>query len=245
MPKSTSEALLASFGPSGFPKVVPEEYAPSWQAYSETTAIPSDPKTRIFQVLGFLHLMRQSGVKAQCNPYAAYDSLLKESISEYAKILVRELRSCRALDLFRIHKTYTGLEVAGDGSVVAVFNVCCVPRRNEHLDATLAKAEGSLYRGQLPVFLAERWRTMSARSKAVHPKSALPKMPQLLKSHSLVGSLPLHVEDNCSFHASRAADGYLVFKFIARIGLPRPSWLPPGKYRKVVHSKWASAFKSL
>ena len=238
--------LLSKFGRTGFPASVDESLKPSWDAYERSGhLVEKTPRDRLISVLGFLHLMNQAGETSATNPYKAYEAITAEEFSKYAGILTTELRKLRIFDLFRIYKTHFEVSSGLRGQREICMSFAMIPKRKESLDSALHKAEGFLYQRELPIFLQEQWKKTGIQSKAMRPKSKLPRYIDLLKSGSLVGRLPLHIQDNASLYVSRASGDMLVFRF--RITQPTEQiiWMNRHSQQKLIRRLWIASFKSL
>lgn len=239
--------LLSKLGPKGMPSFVSQDFTPSWEAYQQEGLLKeSTPRDRVISVLGFLHLMNQAGVKKlPINPYKAYEAVVSDDLAEYAKVLAVELRKMRIFDLFKLHKSKVELLRGRDGNRDIVMSFCVTPKKNEPLSNALNKAEGFLYQRDLPIFLQERWKKMQINSKAVRPKSLLPKSADLMRNTSPIGRLPLLIGKNHSLYVSRACDDKLVFMFKVWQPTDSVNWLSTQSSDKLVRRLWSSSFKSI
>lgn len=244
---SSLKDLVSKLGASGMPSFVSEAYVPSWNAYQQEGLLKeSTPRDRVISVLGFLHLMIQAGVrKLPINPYKAYEAVVADDLGGHAETLARELRKMRIFDLFRLHKSDISVLRNTNGSKDIIMSFCVTPKRNEPLNNTLNKAEGFLYQRDLPIFLQERWKKMNIKSKAVKPKSLLPKSSDLMKNYSSIGKLPILIGKESSLFVSRAADDKLVFMFKVLYPNENINWLNQQATDKLLRRLWTSSFKSL
>jgi hypothetical protein len=239
--------LFSQFGAKGMPPFISEDFSSSWDAYDESGHLKeTTPRERVISVLGFLHLMKQAGYKKTAvNPYKAYEDLLAEEFGQYAKTLAQELRKLRVFDLFRIYKTHFEVAPVLRGSRDIHLSFCVMPKRKEPLDNTLNKAEGYLYNRDLPIFLQERWKKMNIKSTSIKPRSALPKYFDLMKSPSVLGRLPLLINNNYSLHVSRSAGDMLVFRFKVAQPVEQVSWMSKHAHNQLLRKLWVASFKSL
>lgn len=245
-PNPHISGLLSKFGPTGFPNGIDENLKPSWNAYQESGhLLEKTPRDRVISVLGFLHLMNQAGQKLEVNPYKAYEAVLSDEFGKYAKLLTTELRRLRIFDLFRIYKTHFEVSNGLRGQREVSMSFAVMPKRKESLDNVLNKSEGFLYQRELPIFLQERWKKMNIKSKSIRPKSALPRYLDLLNSSSLVGRLPLLIDNNCSLHVSRASGDMLVFRFRITQPVENINWMNRHSLQKMIRKLWILSFKSL
>jgi len=239
-------SLASRFGHTGFPTGLDENLKPSWDAYVDTAPQRgASPRDRVLNVLGFLHLMNQAGYRPPVNPYKAYDAVLREELGGYSEVLATQLRKSRIFDLFKIYKTHFEVDSGLRGTREISLSFCVVPKRNESLDSVLQKAEGFLYQKELPIYLQEKWRKMSIKSKATRPKSSLPRYVDLLRSPSLVNRLPLYISSNCSLHVSRASGGMLVFRFRVTQPTEQVSWMTKTSHKNLIRRAWIDSFKNL
>jgi hypothetical protein len=235
--KSVADDLLHRFGNNGFPLCLDKKYEPTWESY---TSLKNVPKDRIFNVLGFLHLLCMSQVKVPVDPYIAYRAMLKDTATNAARTFVSMLRRSRVLDLFKVRKT---IVLYDDNSLYV--NLSIVPKRNETLDSALLKAEGSMYYGSLPIQLQERWKKLPINSRA-KPQSSLPTENFLIHTGTVANVIPLDQKDDMSLYASRACKDVIVLRFVIRSGFERPAWFDHNaQHVKQVTSAFKQAFNSL
>lgn len=239
------EEFVSRFGTSGFPNELDEKYKPTWDAYDSRAMKIKTPKDRVLNVLGFLHLLNQASCKTPIVPGRFYEAMLQTEFENYALVFAKELRKARIFDLFRVYKTVVGVDPNLRGSGDISISLCLLPRKNEPLDNTLHKAEGFLYRGEMPIFLREKWKKMPINSKAAKPKSLLPKFMSSVNDPSVIGRLPVFIGDGCALYANRVADGMLVLRFQVSQQVPNIPWLSRHAHHQVLKRLWSSAFKSL
>ena len=241
-----SRDFISRFGLSGFPTQIDESLKPTWDAYDSQVGAQQDtsPRNRIARVLGFLHLLNQANYTTSINPYTFYKAWVGSDFSKCSSILANELRKCRVFDLFKVQKVLFNVDRGLRDNCDATLSISVTPRKSESLDAVLAKADGFLYRGDVPVFLREKWRKIPVTSRA-KPRSMLPKCAFLMKDPSVVGRMPLLIKEGCALYVSRASDDALVFHFRVVQPLNAISWLSRHAHYKLLHQLWTNSFKML
>lgn len=247
------EDLIKAFGESGFPKVVDISLIGTWDAFQSTAPKESNTLTRVLNVLGFLHLLRQSGMKNKISvkeaPEVTYKKLRAEQFAVSGVGIGRHLIRYRLFDALRVFKSVFVLETPTRSSDTRLFHfdLCLVPKRKEHLDGALAKLSGLLYSGELPTQLKESWRKIPVNSTA-KPKSNLPKYTSLVSNGSTLGFLPLFVSnktDGYAIYAKRAADDMLILRIVLTLSAPTPIWLTARKHDDLLKSLLSKSLTKL
>lgn len=212
--------------------------------------IKSD-RDKLIDLINFFAVLKSQGLTAKhlfqdgydaFNPSAVYTDLLAAEFDSHVDSLVRVLRKMHLLTVFRIYKAKVSVNTRSPYYVSLALALA--PARKEHLDGALAKCEGSLYYGDVPVQLRERWRPLSPKSKS-KPKSLLPRHNELLVEDSDVQSLPLTLTDKYALHARRSCDGCLVLHFRVRNPGDRVEWCSRHVWEKTLLSIFSKAIRSL
>lgn len=223
--------------------------AGAWSQFRRP-AIKSD-RDKLIDLINFFAVLKSQGLTAKhlfqdgsnaFNPSAVYSSLLASEFESHAKSLVSLLRKMRLLNVFRIHKAKVTVNTRQP--YYASLALALVPMRKEHLDGALAKCEGSLYQGDVPIQLRERWKSLPPKSKS-KPKSLLPRHTELMNDESDVQSLPLALTDKYVLHARRACDGCIVLHYRIRNPGDRVEWCSRQVWEKTLASIFSKSVQSL
>lgn len=242
----TLNLLLKAFGDSGVPPFVPQSLISTWDAYAKPDSIP---KERVIRVLGFLHLLHQSGVKLSVPklPHTRveklYEQLLQEELLQDATYVAQQLRKLGVFSVCSAYKTTLRVEREMRGGYSLGMTIALTPRRAESLDSALSKLQGLLYLGDLPVQLRERWKRLPVNSVARN-KSDLPRYSDFASS-SVATMLPLVLEDQRALYAARARDGVLVLKYVSFKPQESTPWLQPARKHKMVELLFKKSFNKL
>ncbi len=247
------DSLLKEFGDSGFPKIINPELVGTWDVYQRTALPDGEPLHRVQNVLGFMHLLGQAGMKnkvlMRIKPDDAYKQIFSEKFAHYADMIGRQFTKYRLSDVLRVHKSTFALSHPSRDSTRRVFSfsLCLVPRKSkEHLDGALAKLNGMLYSGDLPLQFRESWKKLPISSNS-KPKSALPKFASLVNSESTIGMLPMHQSDDAALaiFGRRAADDVLVLRIVLVVDAPTPIWQSRRKQDDLLKSLFAKTLTKL
>lgn len=212
--------------------------------------IKSD-RDKLIDLINFFAVLKSQGLTAKhlfqdgsnaFNPSAVYTDLLATEFESNVSSLVSLLRKMRLLNVFRVHKAKVTINTRQP--YYASLALVLVPLRKEHLDGALAKCEGGLYYGDVPIQLRQRWKPLPAKSRA-KPKSLLPRHTELLASESDVQSLPLALTDKYALHMRRAADDCLVLHFRIRNPGDRVEWCSRHVWEKTLASIFSKSVQSL
>lgn len=212
-------AQLAKF--DGYPPYLSPDYIATWNAYEHRAA--STDREKLLGVVNFVASMTKVGLKATTlfsdsgkafNPSAVYTALIQEEFTGCVKHLASQLRKYRLFDVFTVSKSEIQVDTREPDYITYVFSA--TPKKREHLDGALAKVQGLLYMGDVPIQLREKWKPIGVKSSR-SPKSALPSAQALFKpSHFDVICLPLFITATDSLRVRRASGDVLVFKYRIR-----------------------------
>lgn len=247
------DSLMKEFGDSGFPSIIDPSLVGTWDVYQRTALPDGVPLHRVQNVLGFIHLLGQAGmrnkVSIKVKPEDAYRQIFSEKFATYADLIGRQFTKYRLSDVLRFHKSVFALIRPDRNSSRRVFSftLCLVPRKSkEHLDGALAKLNGMLYSGELPLQFRESWKKLPIASNS-KPKSALPRYAGLVNSNSTIGFLPMYQSDDSALaiYGRRAADDVLVLKIGLVLDIPTPIWLTPRKQDDLLKSLFAKTLTKL
>ncbi len=247
------DSLVKEFGATGLPAVVDPTLVGTWDVYQRTALPDTTPLNRVQNVLGFIHMLGQAGMKklvsVRINPQDAYKQIVSEQFGGYAEHISRQFTKYRLSDVLRVHKSAFALYKPARDSTrkVFAFTLCLVPRKNkEHLDGALAKLNGMLYSGELPVQFREAWKKLPIASNS-KPKSSLPKYNSLVGSDSTIGFLPMYqsADNALAIYGRRAAEDVLVLKIGLVLDAPTPIWLTPRKQDDLMKSLFAKTLTKL
>ncbi len=227
-----TEAFLKRVGDSGLPVGVSEALLDTWRAYTEDK--PEDD--RLMSVLGFLHLLKQAGIKKELeikeSPESLYSQFRTEEFQDVAASLTKQLQRLHVFDTLRVHKSKFSLDtpIRGDNKTFR-FDMCLVPRKSEPLDSALARLRGTLYQDDVPRQLREQYRKLPVNA-AGQAKSSLPVYTRVLSNPSTVGFLPVCLDKQAgySIHVMRVKDGMLVARINVTVPSRCPSWHSPRKH---------------
>lgn len=233
-----TEAFLKRVGDSGLPVGVSESLADTWRAYVETK--PEDD--RLLSVLGFLHLLKQSGVRKEVAikeaPASLYTNFRTEEFENIAASLTRQLQRIHVFDTLRVYKSKFSLDtpIRGDNKTFR-FDMCLVPRKSESLDSALARLRGTLYLDDVPRQLREQYRKLPVNSPGT-AKSSLPVYTRVLSNPSTIGFLPVCLDKDMgySIHAMRVKDNMLIARINVTVPSKRPDWHTPRKHDEFLKS---------
>ena len=247
---SVVEDQLKLVGASGVPLTLDQSLANTWNVYHRTES-PEDGFERILNVLGFYYLVRQSGLKRHINgksdPNLIYQAIRIEQFDENVKELARKLAAYRLFDVLRVYSSKYNILMPIRGDVRTLrFDMCLVPKRNEHLDGTLAKLSGLLYNGDLPMQLQEKWRKLPVKSNA-KPKSSLPKYTSLVGNDSILGWLPLFLskDSGIAIYTRRATDDMLLLRFTVKVTAKPVPWMSDRKHNELLKALFTKSFAKL
>ena len=240
--------FLKTIGGSGLPQTVDPSLEATWKVY-HTSETPENELTRMLDVLGFYHLVRQAGLKrhlrGNSDPASLYQDIISEQFGVEAKELARKVVSYRIFDVLRAYKSKFNILMPIRGTTRTLrFDMCLVPKRNEHLDNVLRKLHGLLYTGDLPIQLQEKWKKLPITSNA-KPRSSLPKYTAIVGNDSILGWLPLHVGKNSSIYAKRAADDMLILRFMTKTEAKPVTWMSDRKHNELLKSLFTKSFSKL
>jgi hypothetical protein len=171
------EKLIEEFGASGFPKCVDKTMEGTWNKFQEA-GFNNSNRARVLDVLGFLHLLKVSGLRKYTSfktpPEKVYGALLSSEMEAHARTLSAELVSSH---LFLVLKpTRSRFRIVRNPRTserTIVLDMCLEPIKPEPLDSVLTRLQGSLYYNELPLQLREQWKKLPIKSK-LKPKSKLP-----------------------------------------------------------------------
>lgn len=233
-----TDAFLKRVGDSGLPVGVSESLADTWNAYTENK--PEDD--RLLSVLGFLHLLKQAGIKKEVeikdSPQELYAQFRTEEFQAVAAALTQQLQKLHVFDTLRVYKSKFSLDtpMRGDNKTFR-FDMCLVPRKSEPLDSALARLRGTLYQDDVPRQLREQYRKLPVNSKGT-AKSALPVYTRVLANPSTIGFLPVCLDKSAGYsvHAMRVKDGMLVTRINVTVPSRCPSWHTPRKHDEFLKS---------
>lgn len=240
----TRDAFLKQVGATGFPPIFDTSLKSTWDTYEKTATVD-----RVAAVLGFLHLVRESGLSKKCSIKEKPEVLYKEFCETYfvdeTKRIARLLVSYRLLDVLRLFKSKFSISQAVRGDTcIFRFDLVFEPKRKEPLDSALTKLQGLLYTGSLPHQLQESWKKLPVKSKAAH-KSSLPAYNQILNTTSSLGFYALSLKLPSTIHAKRAAKDLLVIRITANVAVPTITWLSPRKHEELLKQLLSKAFLKL
>lgn len=242
----TLNSLLKAFGESGVPQFVPQSLISTWDAYAKPE---NTPRERVIRVLGFLHLLHQSGIRMSVpglnvkRSDKIYETLLQEELVEDAKYVAAELRKLGVFSVCSAFKTMIRVEREMRGGYTLSMTTAFRPKRNEPLDSTLLKLQGMLYYGELPVQLREKWKKLPVKSVARN-KSELPKYVDFARA-STATMMPIALEDQRSIHAARAKDDFLIIKYVSFKPHESTPWIQPARKHKMVELLFKKSFNNL
>lgn len=253
--QNPNDTLLKMFGRQGYPALFDKEYEPTWEsAGPQFAAIPSSVEGRIAQCLSFAELLSKHGVKLVKTPFKFYsvkkfdpkrifaEQIFLLYISGCEDFLDRITRQ-RLLESFDIETSYSFFDYSGSGAQL-YYNLILKPRKNITADQGLAQYEGTLYYGQLPIQLRERWMRGNPN------KSALIDAKSSSRNPSNSGRLPLDTKTVnagiSSMFISRCAKDRLVLRLMYAPQFEFPSWVQSrGKKKQACEATFRRVLKSL
>jgi hypothetical protein len=243
---SVAQDFLKQVGDSGFPLGVDPSLENTWKVYHKSET-PEKAPTRILEVLGFLHLVHQAGMKRlladKTDPATTYKAIRQEEFDTEYKDLARNMVKYRLFDVLKNYKSRVAMSMPTRGdSRTFRFDMCLEPKKNEPLDSALTKLRGMLYRGDLPRQMQEQWKKLPTTSNAKH-KSALPRYTQVMGSETTIGFAPLYATPKCAILAKRVAGDMLIIRLTATVDAKPVPWLSARKHDEVLKTFFTKSFK--
>lgn len=241
------DKYLKIFGASGFPKCLDTSLEHIWDAHAFRNA--KTPRDRVISVLGFLHLLKQSGLTSlQTNTVripTAYNEILIEDLTNTATDIAKQLLKYRLIDVLSVVKSkITIVRDLRNTCYSLRLDLCFEPKRKESLDMALSKLEGLLYIGKIPQQFQEKWKKLPVASKA-KSKSALLRYTDLMATDSVLGRLPLYAYKNSSIYAMRAANDILTIRVLTTMPYEGTPWLTPLQRDRNLKSLFTKAFSRI
>ena len=240
---------ISNLGSDGYPLLFNPQYFDVWNVFNKTYPKPTSMRQRLLQILNFYVMLTHSGVKPLDSkpdigmkfiPHVLYEYLLALDIQDAADQLNLILRKYRLTEVcIPTAKRFT---VTFNRTTFSLeFNIAYKTKRNESIDAALVRLNGSLYDGDVPIQLQERWKPMQPQFKG-KARSALPKCIQLMSDSTQTGKLPLLINANKTLLVSRSAEGYLVFRYIVTFNTEITKWYTLTKFKRTVEQTFKRIF---
>jgi hypothetical protein len=239
------QEFLESVGESGFPKILDQSLKDTWIMYEKDA-----PEDRVTAVLGFLHLLKRSGLsnksKLRTSPAAIYKEIKEHEFGNDSKSLADQIIRYRLFSVFALYKSKFRIASALRGDKCTfIFDLCFQPKHSrENLDSALTKLEGLIYKGELPVQLRESWRKLPLNSKA-SPKSKLPTVSSIVSSTSTIGFFPLSLKGPSTLFIKRAADNKIVLRIVTTVNVYTVPWFTVRQHEDFLRVLLSKAFIKL
>lgn len=241
--KDIIEVMLDQFGRTGFPIFIKPEFSVTWDKFVDGDQ--AQGRQRVIQVLNFLHQLKNAGINAfkstpkipgitRFTPDNCYKLILKSKFQQRFKEIVKLIRKYNlnnVLDLYKSDYDIYPERILGRYSIQYTLIFKCRPKDN--LDNAFTKLRSQLWLST-PESLKQRWVQRSVNSKA-KPKSALPKLSELVNQRQPFGWYPLYVHEDMQVLCARSAEDYFVVKFcIINQTMDNVDWLTQTEFLKTV-----------
>ena len=217
--------LLRAFGITNttkttLPLVFDTRFDAEWRTFLDNTnlAAPDHETKMLYTVLEFIRYMRHNrrnpflrkvqdpATRLPINPDKVYRRLVAEQMEQLLVQIDRKTKSYSLFSHFSRKASEVFVEVSGNSYNVTSYTVLRPRRPKDNLDSVLPRLRSTLYSGEPPIQLLEKFKPKSTKSALPSYKALMVPNPQNW------GWLVLHKKDRITLALRRSAGGYLVFR---------------------------------